>query len=338
MSKHYSYHSINQFHNIIRSVKSSATFDGFNEEGQPKYDNTKSLPIIKFTGTVKIHGTNAGIGYNSQTNKLWTQSRSHVLSEKSNNAGFNSYVMDHEEYFRSILSSISKEHIVVLYGEWCGSNIQKNVAISKLTKRFIIFACKIINESDNNIKHIWIPQSILETICSTDHLVWNIFQFKTWEMNIDFSKPNEFIDKLTDITLDVEKECPVGKYFGVSGIGEGVVWSSENGIIFKVKGKEHSSTNSSKIVSEDTEKISSIANFIKYSVTENRLNQGIEQVFTIKNETAEIKNIYKFIKWVINDIHKEEKDTLINNNLLPEDTNKSISDKARVWFTNYLSR
>ena len=30
------------------------------------------------------------------------------------------------------------------------------------------------------------------------------------------------------MVLEVEAECPIGKHFGVSGIGEGIVFASKN--------------------------------------------------------------------------------------------------------------
>jgi hypothetical protein len=52
-----------------------------------------------------------------------------------------------------------------------------------------------------------------------------------------------------EITMAVEAECPVGRFFGVlSGVGEGVVWKpvdplyNEGRFWFKVKGEKHSVT------------------------------------------------------------------------------------------------
>ena len=50
---------------------------------------------------------------------------------------------------------------------------------------------------------------------------------------------------MIEITEAVENECPVGKHFGVSGVGEGVVWTcvsegwNDSGTWFKVKGEAH---------------------------------------------------------------------------------------------------
>jgi hypothetical protein len=142
---------------------------------------------------------------------------------------------------------------------------------------------------------------------------------------------------LVELTNQVEKECPVGKYFGISGIGEGIVWEVEKYGRFKVKGMEHSSSKVKTLASVDIEKLESIADFVEYAVTENRLNQGIEQVFTINNGAKpDIKKIRNFLTWITSDIAKEENETLKENNLIPEDVEKAVMAKAREWFIDYL--
>ena len=82
--------------------------------------------------------------------------------------------------------------------------------------------------------------------------------------------------------------------------------------------------------------MNSINEFIEYSVTENRLNQGVEQVFTSAGLVPEIKMMGQFLRWITNDIVDEEMDVMTENNLEPKDVKKHISTKAREWFMNYL--
>ena len=63
MSKMIKFPSIEQFRNVIRHVKSKAQFVGKDENGDPVYDQSIPLPTLQFCGTVKLHGTNAGIVY-----------------------------------------------------------------------------------------------------------------------------------------------------------------------------------------------------------------------------------------------------------------------------------
>jgi len=48
--------SISQFRETIRNISHQARFVGLDEAENPVYDNMKPLPVIKFTGTVKLHG------------------------------------------------------------------------------------------------------------------------------------------------------------------------------------------------------------------------------------------------------------------------------------------
>lgn len=329
MAKFYSFPHINQYKDMGRTVSSQTQFTGFDSEGKPTYDNTIVLPTETFTGTTKIHGTNAGIGFDPITNTLWAQSRNHVLSEESTNSGFHTYVVAHKSYFTNILATLTNQFPIVVYGEWCGAGIQKGVAVSKLQRRFIVFAIKIVNDEKNPT---WLGKNDIEKFFSPEDFVWNVFCFETWKIDIDFNDMKTSQNLLVAITEKVEKECPVGKYFGVEGIGEGVVWTNEIWGRFKVKGQEHSVSHTTSLAPVDIEKINSINEFVKYAVTENRLEQGIEYVFTMNSLQPDLKQIKKFLVWITEDISREEADTLKENNLIPEDVLKEVTNKARDWF------
>lgn len=139
--------------------------------------------------------------------------------------------------------------------------------------------------------------------------------------------------------MSVEQECPVAKKLGVSGIGEGVVWTNitehpmlENThLFFKVKGQEHSVSNVTSLAMVDTEKVKNIAEFVEKVVTENRLKQGLEylkeQHLDFNNE-----NIKTFISWIVKDCFKEEKDIIIESGLKDKDVSQSIAVKAKDWY------
>ena len=81
------YPSIEQFRNIIRAVKSKHDFKGKDESDNPIYLHDSPYPILKFKGTVKLHGTNAAI-VKHKVGILTYQSRERELSLGSDNAGF----------------------------------------------------------------------------------------------------------------------------------------------------------------------------------------------------------------------------------------------------------
>jgi len=139
--------------------------------------------------------------------------------------------------------------------------------------------------------------------------------------------------------MDVEECCPVGEYFGVKGIGEGIVFSCAEhpGLRFKSKGEKHCVSQVKKLNPIDTELMNSINEFVESAVSENRLQQGISY-FTENLIDIDVKNIGQFLGWMVKDVLKEEGDTIALNNLDEKRVKSAIVAKARVWFLNYLVR
>ena len=120
----------------------------------------------------------------------------------------------------------------------------------------------------------------------------------------------------------------------ISMIGEGIVWTAEvKGVVhrFKVKGEKHSSSKVKTLASVDVEKLNSIKEFVDYAVSESRFNQALENVFP-NSEPIDVKKMGDVIRWVVNDVIKEEMDTLVENQLEPKEINKYISAKVREMF------
>ena len=323
------YTKIEQFRNIIKQVSDTSRFEGLNDVGIPIF-NDNPLPTITFTGTVKLHGTNAAVSYDPKTEQFWCGSRSRNITPEKDNAGFAYFADTNSERLIEIIKCFNNPNneIVTLFGEWCGGNIQNGVALDQLEKMFVIFEVKI---GDN-----YQPMNVLDY---KDDRIYSIANFKTFMISIDFNNPKSYQNELIELTEAVENECPVAKAFDVSGIGEGIVWTAyynDQRFCFKVKGEKHSVTKVKKLVSIDPEKLENIDKFVEYSVTENRLNQAIEQVFTVNNIELDIKRTGDFVNWIKNDILSEELDTLAANQLEPKDVVKLISTAARNWFMEKL--
>jgi len=341
MRKHISYPSIEQFRNVISNINRQFNFVGLDENGEAIYDHKKEKPRLTFKGTVKLHGTNAGVSFNE--GGYWIQSRENIITPEKDNAGFAFFVESKKHVFKKFVDQINsvnffdlRNNTVTIYGEWCGGNIQKGVAICNLPKSFFIFGVKVTphtnSEEEQKAKPaFWIPSHYLK---SPEDNIYNIEDFQTWEMEIDFNYPELVQNKLGELTLAVEEECPVGKAFGFSGIGEGIVFSCNyNGVVhrFKVKGEKHSSSKVKTLASVDVEKINSIKEFVDYAVTESRFNQGVEKTFP-NNEPVDVKKMGQLMKWIVDDIIKEEMDTMVQNKLEPKDVGKYISTKIREMF------
>lgn len=165
--------------------------------------------------------------------------------------------------------------------------------------------------------------------------------FKQFEINIDFNKPQEYEELLSNLTLKVEEECPVATWFGHYGIGEGIVWNYYNPfsptdvLRFKIKGKRHAIRVQKQLTSAEVEVIKNTQEFVKYCVTEERLLQGLEY---LKQNNLEFKkeNLGTFLKWLINDIKTEEALTISSNGLDEKLINVEVSRSGKDWYLGKL--
>ncbi len=334
--------SIEQFRTVITNVNRRYNFTGLDENGEAVYDPSLPKPVLKFKGTIKLHGTNAGVSYNAKGG-LWAQSRENIITPEKDNAGFAFFTHSHEtEFLRLAFDVAANEDVdlhkntITIYGEWVGKGIQKGVGISEIEKSFFIFGVKITPHTETEEEQrenpaYWVKHSYLK---NTDARIYNIEDFQTYEIDIDFNMPQLVQNQLSDLTIAVEEQCPVAKHFGSEGIGEGIVWSCEFQDVvhrFKVKGEKHSSSKVKTLAAVDVDKLNSITEFIEYAVTDSRFKQALENTFP-NDEPIDVKKMGDLIRWVVNDVIKEESDTLVKNGLEPKDVNKYVSTKVREMF------
>ena len=342
MKKMIKFPSIEQFRAIVSNVNRHFNFIGLDENGDAIYDQTLPKPVIKFKGTVKLHGTNAGVSFNN-IGGLWAQSRENIITVEKDNAGFAFFVESNKEIFEQMSNDIAHvyglnldNNTVTIYGEWCGGNIQKGVGICNLPKSFFIFGVKITphTETEEELKAnpaYWVNSDFLK---NNDVKIYNIEDFKTYSIDIDFNMPQLVQNDLSELTIKVEEECPVAKEFGFEGIGEGIVWTAEfkdNVYRFKVKGEKHSSSKVKTLANVNVEKLEGIQKFVDYAVTESRFKQALENVFP-NQEPIDVKKMGEVIRWVVTDVIKEEMDTMVENQVEPKEVNKYISSKVREMF------
>ena len=305
----YKYHPIEQFRKCIKEVQ--------------RLWKDHPLPTLTFTGSVKLHGTNAGVELPANI----PQSRNQVLTEGNDSYGFYTFHKERKEIFQQIYDSLGLNLPVVIYGEWAGKGIQKDVAISKLDRAFYIFGIKVITGEDT---YYWL-KDISSIPMSGKDKIFNLSLFKKYFISIDFNYPELAQNKLQELTLQVEEECPIAKLFGISGVGEGIVWEHINDegqmLSFKVKGEKHSSSKVKVLANVDIEKVNSVKEFVDTVLTESRLQQAWNEL----NQPT-IKELGLFLKWINNDIVKEESDTLEASNLTIKDVGPDLSKQAKQWF------
>jgi hypothetical protein len=303
----YKYHSIEQFRNCIKEIQ--------------RLWKDKPLPILTFNGSVKLHGINAGVELPANI----PQSRNQVLTEDNDFYGFYTFHKERKEIFQQIYDSLGLDLPVVIYGEWAGKGIQQGVAISKLDRAFYIFGIKVITGEDT---HYWLKEIPWFGLANYNIIVLSKF----YKIDIDFNYPELSQNKLQELTLQVEQECPIAMLFGVSGIGEGIVWEhiDDEGqmLSFKVKGKKHSSSKVKVLAAVGIEKVNSIKEFVNIVLTDARLKQAYFEC----NEPTDMQGIGIFLKWINADILKEESDTLEASKLTIKDVGSAISKQAKQWY------
>jgi ferritin len=106
-----------------------------------------------------------------------------------------------------------------------------------------------------------------------------------------------------------------------------------------MKSEKHSSSKVKtlkEIAAVDIEKLNSIKELVDQAVTENRLNQGIDKLGEMSLE-IDIKNTGAYIKWVVGDVIKEEKDTIIASGFDVKEIMPHVSEKAKKFWMNYLN-
>lgn len=270
--------SIEQFRHVVKDVEMKRKWEKEHRVGGEPKAETKTKTKITFTGTVKLHGTNAAVGYfrHGEKEELWCQTRNRLLSHTERDCfGFFDFFETNKDVFRGLFRDLllkkkdanpEGESKIVLWGEWCGGNVQKGIALSKLPKMFVGFALAsfgsgggsggsgvVEKEADSKEDEVaekaepeaedeeaedeeaetdragrkrvwWMEKEAFDCVKSPEHRIYSIFDYQTWTVEIDFDNAEKSSSLLQEITDQVEKECPVAKAFGVSGVGEGVVW------------------------------------------------------------------------------------------------------------------
>ena len=349
--------SIEQFSAFVKSGRKF--YKSYDSDTEEKFTNTP----ITLQGTVKLHGTNAGIGF-SIPHGIWAQSRTRVITPDNDNYGFAFYVHENKERFSDMLKKMAEHfevdlntHTIYCFGEFFGDKIQKSMAISGLPKSFAIFDAVAV--SLDNTEPRWLDVTVTD-FHMHDINCFNMGEFKTFQMTVLLDKVSlpETRKELVRLTQEVERECPAGGYFGRRKedgdctTGEGIVWrgfmektyvSSEGEQInvrkiirFKVKGDEHATSKVSSMASLTPEVCSSIGDFVEKSVTNTRCEQGVSEIFGEEEpSTAWFKRTKRFTSWVLTDVKKEDIDSvpsdLKNNKGLTKPLVQAITNKASQW-------
>lgn len=322
------FHDIESLRHIVESVKAHCEYAGLTER-----------PVIRFKGTVKLHGTNAGARVNPDGNVI-AQGRNRVLTITSDNYGFAHFVHGRETVFRSFAGNFFNSRDVTFYGEWCGQGIQKAVAISTLPKMFVIFAVY------DHATESWYDLHELPSLKFLNYHELNgngiylITQAPTFDIVVNFNDPTPAAELLSEYTLQVEHCCPFSKLLGVEGLGEGIVWVSRDypkRLVFKTKGEKHKKAGTERRhVEVDPEKVANISALVDLLLPEWRLEQGFsylrENGIVIANTSTG-----EYLKWIAKDVLKEESDRIAANPFPWKELTGPVMNRAKAYFFENLN-
>jgi len=335
------YPSTGQFSAVVKSILERNSFIGLDENGKAMYDPSIKKPVLTAKGTVKLHGTNAGVSYNN-AHGMWAQSKEQIITIESDNAAFAFHAHSNEDFYTRSLKAFAEENgidldvnTITVYGEWAGTGIQKGMGITHQPKSFFVFGVKVTKPGDEDFKSFWINAE--DFARNPEINVYNIYDFETYEMEIDFSRPDLAQNKMIDIMLEVERECPVAREFSHIGIGEGNVWTIEfkdEVYRFKVKGEKHAGKSKVKTLKVvDSDKVNKIHELVDKVTPAWRLDQMVTESCNLMNGGhIDRAKLGDYLRMVINDVMKEELDVIAEAGLEPKDINKHISQIAREYF------
>lgn len=342
---------IGNFHNLRKYLKQyPESLEGYGK--------------VRYLTKVKLDGTNAAviISPNASTNpvaapraEVLAQSRTKIITPSDDNMGFARWVKSQEDAW-SRLALDDRE--VIVFGEWAGSGIQKNVAVSQISKKIFAVFCVLLRSPDTGeIVSVKTDPREIESFVFDVPNVYILPWFKksdehgeiftttiNWLGNAEELQPE--LDRINAAVLEVEECDPwVKTNFQVEGVGEGLVfypignaveaWDKFSGWLFKAKGEKHKTVKQSAPAQANPEIANSVKEFADLVLTEARLEQGAQAV---KNSSVadaplyDMSNVGRFLTWVLTDVKKETTAELEASKLTWEQVTKAITNQARQWY------
>jgi hypothetical protein len=281
------------------------------------YKDQTHLPLIKYSGRVKLHGSNMAVVF-LPSGEYYCQSRKTIVTKQEDLYGFARWVAQHIETIRP-LAEQSLVTPLIIQGEFCGAGINKNVAINQLAKMFVVFATgTLTNPHAALAEQIWnYNYDQIDAFHKPEINLYNTNLFGKYPILIDFNNPQLIQNQLVEWTEAIGTQCPAGRYFGVTGecrTGEGLVFTPDDanldsGYNFKSKDERHVQSKVKTIGVADLELLASIEEMAHFLIYNNGVDNRVEQAITELTKTGEdmtsIRSMGGLVKWIQTDIHKE---------------------------------
>ena len=215
---------------------------------------------------------------------------------------------------------------LVIAGEWCGTGIQKKVALVKIPKFLAIISLRV--------NGTWLPDWEFADICNEDKRIFHIGKNGFYTHKVDLRNTNTSEATIKELTDAVVAECPFARSLGASGHGEGIVWKatdhfSNPNFWFKSKGDLLEVSHSNKLPPSavDVQNQKRTQNFATAIVTKTRLEQGWQSL-----GMRSLKEMGEFLKWISNDCLVEEKGLMEELIIGEKELRSAIINIAKPWF------
>lgn len=329
---HFSWPEIDGFHSVRRTLVHYPHLLG-------------GRNTVTYRGKVKLHGTNAGIYF--RAGRFTAQSRTAVITPTSDNMGFAKWVDERTDALAEAYKRMDSD--MVIFGEWCGANVQRGVALSQLKERiFAAFAAyKISARGEPTDALVTSPEELAGLVGGIPGayvLPWYGDTFDVpWLDPAEELEP--IVARINDVVADVETVDPwVRDTFGVEGTGEGLVYypishgGRENftNMSFKAKGKKHKTVEGAPAQVKPS-KAEGAEAFATLVLTEARLEQGARAVIRGGGElTFDMKLMGPFIAWVTGDVQKECEAELEASSLTWKAVSREVVDAAKKWYVSKI--
>ena len=325
---------------VVKAFKEMEENDPDVQEG---YYTSSTIPLI---GHVKLHGTHADIVIHND-NRIVLQSKNvSNITIANDNLGFAAAMADKTEAILNLRdryverwtagnwgTAPDPQYPVVIAGEWIGTGIQKDVAVSQLSRRFVIVSV-LINDA-------WIEDKYYQDYEAPDAAIYNIGRADRFFFELD---PLDIPGTLKTAEMFAERvalTCPFALEFRVQGEGEGIVWkpvaqelNGKPALWFKTKGgrfKPSFTPKPKKLPEGKQEQQEASDAAARAWCTHERLLQGCDYLKEVGMK-RDLTSLSDYLKWVQNDIFVEEKGMIEEQKIDKETLRWSITRIARLWY------
>jgi hypothetical protein len=307
-----------------------------------------TVDSVSLIGTVKLHGTHADILVYPDDRIVFQSRNITGLSVAKDNQGFAATMSNKTKVTLELRdmylarwkklnpgTTLGKDLPVLIAGEWIGEKIQKDVAIAQLSRRFVVVSI--------NINGAWQKDEEYSDISLPDHDIYNASRAGLFYATLYPADYERTVSEIERMTEEVAAHCPFAATFGISGLGEGIVWKPvapqynvNPSLWFKSKGGKFKPTfhrPAKQNAGRDAvkEKRKEAAAMATTWCSQQRLEQDWD-VLREKGVERDLRALGDFLKWIQQDILEEEKSHIDKHGVDEAALKIEIAKIAKPWY------